>query len=48
MDIVCKIQNLKIGQVSDCVLSYLILSYLILSYLILSYLIYLRLAEKNF
>ena len=33
MDIVCKIQDFKIGQVSDCVLSYLILSYLILSYL---------------
>ena len=33
MDIVCKIQDFKIGQVSGCALSYLILSYLILSYL---------------
>ena len=48
MEVGYKIQDFKIGQVSDCVLSYLILSYLILSYLILSYLIYLRLAEKNF
>ena len=38
MDMVCKIQENGIGQVSGGVLSYLILSYLILSYLILSYL----------